>query len=105
MIDVAHKKLKSWRKDIGAMAKQEMGSAPIIKGAVFMTVHYYFLRPQSAPKSRTYPTVKPDGDKLDRAILDALTGVIYVDDAQVVYRTSAKHYGVTARAEIFLMEI
>ena len=33
---------------------------------------------------------KPDLDKLDRAIGDALTGVVYRDDSQIVQRWSAK---------------
>lgn len=41
-------------------------------------------RPVRTPKSRTPPAIKkPDGDKLLRAVLDALTGVAWVDDSQV----------------------
>lgn len=37
-------------------------------------------------------TVKPDLDKLTRAIGDALTGVVYEDDAQIVTLVAAKRY-------------
>lgn len=43
----------------------------------------------SAPK---HPTSAPDLDKLARAVLDALTGIAYRDDAQVVGLDVAKHY-------------
>jgi Holliday junction resolvase RusA-like endonuclease len=41
---------------------------------------------------RRYPTTKPDLDKLARAVLDALTGVYYLDDAQVVSLDLQKAY-------------
>lgn len=46
------------------------------------------LKP-SAPKRHTS---KPDVDKLTRAILDALTGVAYVDDSQVDVAPARKRY-------------
>ena len=39
-----------------------------------------------------YKTSAPDCDKLARAILDALTGVAYIDDAQVCKLSAAKVY-------------
>lgn len=43
----------------------------------------------SAPK---YPATLPDIDKLVRAILDALTGIVWRDDAQVVAIEAYKRY-------------
>lgn len=69
--------------------------------AIRLEVEFYFPRPkghyrsdgvrlrQSAP---AYMTTKPDVDKLERAILDALTGVAYHDDSQVVEQSSKKLY-------------
>ena len=39
---------------------------------------------------------RPDLDKLCRAALDAMTGVVYVDDAQVAILSAAKEWGDTA---------
>jgi Holliday junction resolvase RusA-like endonuclease len=47
-----------------------------------------------------FPARKPDVDKFLRRILDALTGVIYEDDGQVVEVHGAKRWGDPARAEI-----
>lgn len=47
------------------------------------------LKP-SAPK---YPTVKPDLTKLVRAAEDALNGIAWHDDSQVVTKAEAKRYG------------
>jgi len=45
---------------------------------------------------------KPDIDKLCRAVLDALTGIAYADDSQVVALDASKVYGPTASTEIFI---
>ena len=42
--------------------------------------------------SPEYPTSKPDLDKLNRAISDALTGIVFKDDSQVVKLESSKFY-------------
>ena len=44
------------------------------------------------PTAPPYPAVKPDVDKLERAILDALTGIAYADDAQVCEVIKSKVY-------------
>jgi crossover junction endodeoxyribonuclease RusA len=43
----------------------------------------------SAPK---HPAKVPDIDKLTRAVLDALTSIVWVDDSQVVRLTASKVY-------------
>jgi Holliday junction resolvase RusA-like endonuclease len=49
--------------------------------------------PQRMPKGRTRPTCYPDLSKLIRATEDALTGLAWGDDAQVVeYRDTVKTY-------------
>lgn len=65
------------------------GSEPVSVNATFV-----FVRPKSvSERRRPYNTVKPDIDKLLRAVLDALTGVAYRDDAQVVSVSARKLYG------------
>lgn len=57
------------------------------------------MRP-SAPQSHT---TKPDLDKLIRAVLDALTGIAWMDDSQVLEISASKRYadeGETTGAEI-----
>ena len=43
---------------------------------------------------------KPDIDKLLRALLDAMTGVVYVDDSQVACIWATKEYGQTAETVV-----
>ena len=44
------------------------------------------------PSAPRHPTTIPDLDKLVRAVLDALTGIVYRDDAQVVALETYKRY-------------
>ena len=43
-------------------------------------------------RADSHPTTKPDADKLIRLVFDALTGIAYTDDAQVVQLQARKRY-------------
>lgn len=104
MIEMS-KALKPWRQEVAGMAwTQVNGVIPFAAHVpVEMTLNFYFTRPKSAKKRRAM-TVRPDGDKLIRAILDSCKGVIFADDAQVVEIHARKHYGGPDRAEIRIQE-
>ena len=55
----------------------------------YRTGRYAGLLKDSAPK---YPTSKPDLTKLIRAAEDALTGIIWKDDSQIVKQDTKKVY-------------
>ena len=91
--------LASWTQAVGWAARAAgMRCAPR-ETAIRIVATFQFVRPASR-KRRVAPTVKPDLDKLTRALLDALTGVGYVDDAQVVELEIAKVYGADARTTV-----
>lgn len=82
-----------WRDSVRAHARREVG--PTIRylrpAAVHVAVEFVMPRRASAPKRSTPPhTRKPDIDKLTRAVLDALTGVVYEDDSQVTEIDASK---------------
>jgi len=52
------------------------------------------------PSAPRYPATRPDVDKYLRRVLDALSGVLYADDGQVVTVSAEKRWGDPARAEI-----
>ena len=95
MHDRNDKKLKAWDRDIRARfairTKAENLVEPYFKdGPVSIYLQFNLLKPKSA--KRDHPYVRPDIDKLSRAVLDALSGVVYADDKQVVKLTASKHY-------------
>lgn len=76
---------KSWRQDVRDTAQQAWGDRPPIDGPVSIQIDFVMPRPLSTPKRSTPPAIKkPDGDKLERAVWDSLTHVVWTDDARVV---------------------
>ena len=71
---------------------------------VCLSLLFTFNKPISVKKKRTSPVVKPDLDKLIRATFDALTGVLFHDDAQVVSISAGKAYGAVEGVEIGVEE-
>lgn len=65
---------------------------------VRLRVVFQFVRPKSS--KAISPTVRPDLDKCLRALLDALTGIAWADDSQVVHVTSVKQYGANERVSV-----
>lgn len=69
---------------------------PTIPHNSYVTVEttFYLPRPKTIPPTkRKHPTVKPDIDKLQRALYDAITEThIWHDDCQITDVTSHKRY-------------
>lgn len=80
-------KSRKWKEDIRLQAisvkNREKWQTIEREIPVYMDITFYMPKPKSCPKSRIFPTVKPDLDNVEKAIKDALNGVLYVDDAQV----------------------
>lgn len=74
-------------------------------GPIRLVAVFFLPPPRAIPAERLgYPCVRPDLDKLMRAIGDGLTGVFYVDDGQIVEAMLYKRYG-EPRAEITINEL
>jgi Holliday junction resolvase RusA-like endonuclease len=103
--------LKSFRQELGweaLRARAFAGIQDIFAGKhipISITAEYYFAPPATMPRGRTLPAVKPDLDKLDRAVNDACTGILWVDDGQIVRHTTAKYYGLPERVHIIVEKI
>lgn len=86
-------KTKCFEKSIQLLARQQYRKAPI-EGAISVTVLFNIPRPKSVTeKKRKYPCVKPDIDNYAKALLDALNGIAFKDDAQIIDLTLSKRYG------------
>ena len=99
------KKLRPWRQEVAGTAQSLMDGAQPTRDAVEVVVHFYFAKPKSTPKRIEHKTTKPDIDKLERGILDALTGIAFHDDAQVVSVRKTKQFGLPERAELTVRTI
>ncbi len=79
-------RLRPWRDSVAWAALEAMRDAglPLFDEPVEVQVLFYLPRPKAAPKRVAYPAKKPDLDKLLRGCLDAMTGVVFRDDALVV---------------------
>jgi Holliday junction resolvase RusA-like endonuclease len=80
------------------------------RGPIRLFVYFRLRRPKvhytpkgavkrSAPE---HPTVKPDLTKLVRAIEDALTGIVWRDDSQIIYQTASKEYADVDTTSVFI---
>lgn len=99
------KYLPAWRfavKDAAEQAVTTEGWARV-SGPVELEVMFYLDRPSSVSRTqRPQPTVAPDLDKLIRAVGDALTGVVYDDDSQVIRVLAWKAYADTREPGAFV---
>lgn len=85
----------------------------LLEGALVMQVDIYRSIPKSFSKvKRTAikdgilrPTTKPDCSNVVKGIEDALNGVIYKDDSQIVESVVKKFYSDTPRVAITIFEI
>jgi Holliday junction resolvase RusA-like endonuclease len=93
--------LKPWRQLIGIHAKNA-GAKPSIK-PIELTLKFFIERGKTV--TRNYPTVAPDLDHYIRACGDALKGIAYLDDAQVVSVHATKVYGSPQGVSITISEI
>lgn len=100
LVDAGGKKNKVWRSVVAMEGKKAMKGLEPLTGPLSVTVNFFMPRPKyhftskGAFKKDTpfHHTVKPDATKLMRSTEDALTGVCWGDDAQIVEQTVHKSY-------------
>ena len=105
---------KPWKQEVAGAAEYAVGESgwtvcdprPMRLDVAFMLIrpkgHYGSGRNAGMVRvgAPAYPATKPDATKLLRAVEDALTGVVWRDDAQVVEQAVWKLYGEPERVEI-----
>ena len=92
----ANNKTKPWQQEIAFAAAREKQLSKVRDlwgGPITLTIHFGMKKPVRHPKRHSIPHItKPDLDKLERTVLDALTDVVYFDDAQVNEVHKRKEY-------------
>jgi crossover junction endodeoxyribonuclease RusA len=101
------KSLEAWRNRVATEAQRALEGKEWVadcSSAYEVDVEFVLSRPPSVPEhKRIHPIVKPDIDKLVRAINDALTGILFTDDCQVVSMTVSKDYGDERRPGAYIV--
>lgn len=105
-------KTRDYESKIADRARKAMGETPPLLSPVSVSMYFRLPVPTSTPQKRVAsllgglvrPTKKPDLDNLDKAVLDALNGIVYKDDSQVVTIHSKKVYSTHAGVDICIME-
>ena len=84
----------SWRERAALAAREIRPETwPIRKPhPVRISIEFRALRPASLAKSRVAWTTKPDRDNMEKALLDALEGIVMESDSQVVGGEVTKVY-------------
>lgn len=109
----ANKKSRPWKDLVSQEAGPAMADRDPFEGPLHMAVTFFRARPKGhmgtgrnegtvRPSAPPYPHTRPDTVKLTRAIEDALEGVVFRNDAQVVTHRLEKRYGTPERVVILI---
>ena len=91
IITSATKGLKAWESKIAAAAGAQ-ANGEVFTGPIMVNIAFYLPRPRSLKKGAGPHIKRPDLDKLIRGATDALIGIVYRDDAQIVTISAKKVY-------------
>lgn len=101
----ANPHLKAWTQTAQWLAKEVMMGRDRFAGPLSVRMLATFRRPKSMPRRNPHKLTPPDVDKLARAALDAMTGIVYGDDAQVVYLIAGKEFGLIEQTVIEVRQL
>lgn len=105
-------KTKDYEDLVKESAAQAMGSNELLDTPLKVFIHIRMPIPKSASKKvrqdcldqLVRPVKKPDWDNVAKAITDALNGIVYVDDCQIVDAHVTKRYSDVAGVDVIVME-
>lgn len=106
----ANPRAKSWQQEVKHAARAAY-SGPLLDEPIGLVLVFYRVRPashlrvngQPREAAPVFPIARPDALKLARGIEDALTGIVWRDDALVVREVLEKRWGEPARVEIEIL--
>lgn len=103
-------KTRSAEAVFAAAARGAMRDLDPYPGAVELELHFRLPIPKSWSKrdrelaalGRIRPTGKPDWDNFGKLASDAMNGIVYADDAQVVGVRVTKYYDLAPRIDVLV---
>ncbi|ACC76131.1 RusA family crossover junction endodeoxyribonuclease [Paraburkholderia phymatum] len=102
------KKTRRYEHDVRTVAMQAMGALRPCRDAVHVSLVVFLPVPERFSKAKraaalaglVYPVVRPDLDNFEKAVTDALNGVVYHDDSQICDVVKSKRYSDRPRVVI-----
>lgn len=102
-----------WKTEVAAAAGKEMNGKTLLEGPLSLVLNFYRPRPKShygakmnvKESAPAFPIGRPDSTKLTRAVEDAMTGIVYRDDSQIVFQEITKAWGEPARVEVTVSHV
>ena len=108
-------KSRRWKQYVASIALQAMRGNPPMEGALSLSVVVYRSIPKSwskvkkakAVSGEIRPITRPDLDNYVKGLKDALSGIVYKDDAQIVdyHEPFGKFYSDKPRVEIEVKKV
>ena len=106
------KKTKDYEDLVKWSCRSKYKGEPL-KGPLRIEIVFYMYIPKNTSKARIkkklnderLPTKKPDFDNLTKSITDAINGIAYEDDSQIVEAHIYKKFGKEPRAEVRITEM
>lgn len=91
-------KSRNWKATAQQHMRDEMGAQVPLQGPLQVVVQAVFTCPSSEhrktrPRLRRWHSKRPDVENVAKAVLDAGSGVVWRDDAQVARLVVVKHIG------------
>lgn len=105
-------KTRDYETLIADAAQKAMGSSEPLKTPVAAYIYITVPIPASYSKKRSEaclsglerPCKKPDADNILKAYFDAMNGIVYEDDSQIVSIHATKRYGTVGMVEVLVKE-
>ena len=87
------KKLTEYENQIALFAKAAMRGRPPLTGEIFLSAKFFRPKPKTRKGQPPQVSFIGDTDRYLNAIMDALEGICYLNDRQVVIAISQKIFG------------
>ena len=82
---------RDWKRTVAAQVIPVKPPAPV-EGPLVLIAEFYLRRPASLPKREWAHVKRPDGSNLLKSVEDAMRGIVYRDDSQLVDIIVRKRY-------------
>lgn len=104
---------KSYVKAVVAEKISQIKGFQPMQGAICLKLIAVLAIPKSKPKKfreaaltgKVHPTVKPDIDNIYKIVTDAMQGIVYEDDKQIIDAALNKRYGLQPRVVVQIYEV